>query len=57
MSALASGSKTDSVPHVLKDEDAMPVFVGGSKTLKVLPKAMADKLVKLMSQDAEIIIG
>ena len=35
----------------------MRVFVGGSKNLKVLPKAMTDKLVELMDQDAEIIVG
>ena len=57
MSALVSGSKTDSVPHVLKDEDAMPVFVGGSKNLKALPKVMVDRLVELMDQDAEVIVG
>ena len=35
----------------------MRVFVGGSKALKALPKAMSDKLVELMEQDAEIIVG
>ena len=35
----------------------MRVFVGGSKAIKALPKAMADKLVELMEQDAEIIVG
>ena len=35
----------------------MRVFVGGSKTLKALPKAMVDRLVELMGQDAEVIVG
>ena len=35
----------------------MNVFVGGSKTLKALPKAMMGELVELMRQDAEIIVG
>ena len=35
----------------------MRVFAGGSKTLKALPEAMMDKLVELMGQDAEIVVG
>ena len=35
----------------------MRVFVGGSKALKALPKAIADKIIELMEQDAEIVVG